>query len=251
MFNPWILAIMKIGVLLDKLITAGPEKIAVNQVLALRKLGIDSKLIVLSRENSDVTAYSDITNKIDVIYLSDKIPSILKHSRKFPLFTFFSWFHITFALFIPFLISKKDFDVIISHGTYSCFSAIALLLTKRIPYIFYLYDPAKYILEIHYAEWSKHKHLMNFLTPIAGIVDRLVISQAVGVITSSKLHIPYTKKYNDHVFFIPPSANVVREPAQRKKNFVVLATAWKVGREPELVIELSKIVKDIKFVVVV
>jgi len=48
MFNPWILAIMKIGVLLDKLITAGPEKIAVNQVLALRKLGIDSKLIVLS-----------------------------------------------------------------------------------------------------------------------------------------------------------------------------------------------------------
>ena len=80
---------LPIGILIDELRYAGVEKIAVNEVLALRQIGINAVLIVMRRGPLDEHVFKDILERIPVIFLSDRVLHMFSSSFKFPLFAFF------------------------------------------------------------------------------------------------------------------------------------------------------------------
>src|SRR5262245_12416719 len=124
----------KVGVLIDRIVAGGVEKIAIQQTNALVTSGHNATLLVLSRRDNDPDAFREIIQNIPVEYLEDRLPAFMKFSFKVPFFTFFSLFHITYPLLLPFFIKQKEFRYIISHNSYTTFTALTLSLIKNIPY---------------------------------------------------------------------------------------------------------------------
>ncbi len=83
---------IKIGILIDRLNVGGVEKIAIEQVRALRNIGEDAVLIVLRRKAVIEGAFSDILEGVPIEYLDDRLPSWLRGSFNFPIFHFFAFF---------------------------------------------------------------------------------------------------------------------------------------------------------------
>ena len=125
---------MRIGILIDRLNIGGVEKIAIQQVQALRNIGVDATLVVLRRKAVVPGAFNELIKTIPVEYLDDALPRICRFSFKFPLFHFFSSFHLTYPFLIPFVFPQKKYDVLIAHGTYTSLSAIAIKRVKKIPF---------------------------------------------------------------------------------------------------------------------
>jgi len=137
---------MRIGILIDRLNVGGVEKIAIEEVKALKELNVDATLLVLSRKSVVKDAFKDLLSDIPIVYLDDRLPRIFKFSFKIPFFYFFSFFHLSYPFLIPFVVKKREFDFIISHNTYTSFTAITLSKFNKIPYGVYIWDPISYIL---------------------------------------------------------------------------------------------------------
>src|SRR5205814_1176994 len=125
---------LKIGVMIDRIIVGGVEKIAIEEVAAFRKAGYDATLLVLSRNYPDPKAFKDQLKDIPIIHLEDRIPKFLRFSFKFPFFNFFSFFHLTYPIYLPFVVRKREFDFIVSQNPYTSFTALSLSKFRKIPY---------------------------------------------------------------------------------------------------------------------
>lgn len=242
---------IKIGVLIDRVIPGGAEKIAIKQVQAFRELGFDATLLIINRARKEGLAeepYKDLISTIPVTYLSDRIPRCLRFTFKFPFFSFFSLFHITYALLIPFKINKKEFDVVISHGTYSCFTAMNITRFKEIPYVAYIWDPINYILQKAYRS-GPVRFLSPILLPLARYFDRKIVSEAKALLVGGNAHNEYFTQISDKkIHVIPPSYDPIEKICDKKGDYVLAATAWKKGKDPEYFLRLLKIVPNLKLV---
>ena len=126
----------KIAILIDRLNVGGVEKIAIEEVKALIEEGEDAYLVILRRKGVINHAFKDLREGVPTIYLDDRLPLFLKFSFRFPVFHFFSFFHLSYPFLIPLVIKKKEFDYIIVHGTYTAFTAVALKKIKKIRYCY-------------------------------------------------------------------------------------------------------------------
>ena len=136
----------KIGILIDRLNIGGVEKTAINQVKALNALGFDATLLVLTRRAVVEGAFPDLLQDLPIAYLEDFLPSFCRFSFKIPIAAFFSFFHISYPFLLPFFIPTKEYDYIISHSSYTTFSAITLRIFRKIPYSIYFSVPIYFIL---------------------------------------------------------------------------------------------------------
>lgn len=244
---------LNIGVLIDRLIYGGAEKVAINEVKALREIGHNAVLIIMMRNTSNYDpAFAEILGDTPVMYLSDRLPRPFRFSFKFPFFSFFSLFHVTFPILAPIKVRKKEFDVIIGHGTYTCFTAVSLSKLRGIPLIAYIWDPVRYIIGRVYSSRLRFSFLLAFMQGIGKLLDRLIVKTSRFTVTASERHYAYLKILDNkrtkiRVFY--PSVNVARTPNVQKQDYVLSVTAWKKGKEPELLFPIAKELKDLKFVI--
>lgn len=242
---------IKIGILIDRLVPGGAEKIAIKQVQTFRKLGFDATLLVINRamkEGLGEEPYKDLLSTIPVIYLSDRVPRCLRLSFKFPFFSFFSLFHITYALLIPFKVNAKEFDVIISHGTYSCFTAMSITRFKGIPYVAYIWDPINYILPKAYQS-GPMSFFGSLLLPLAKCLDRKIVGEAKVLLVGGSAHNEYFTQISDKkIHIVPPAYDPIEKICDKKGDYILAVTAWKIGKDPEYFLQLLKIIPNFRLV---
>jgi glycosyltransferase involved in cell wall biosynthesis len=236
----------KIGVLIDRLNVGGVEKIAIEQVRALRKLGKDAHLVVLRRKGVVDNAFVDLRKNLPTIYLDDRMPGFLKYSFKFPIFSFFSSFHLTYPIFLPFFLRKKEFEYLIVHGTYTAFSAISFKKIKGINFSVFIWDPIGYILGRVYSQ--KLSFFLSIFKKLAKVLDKSIINNADFILVGGNAHNGYIKKINPRkkIKIIPPSVHPIKKLNKIKKDYSLIVTAWKKGKNPEYLFELIKQVPGLR-----
>lgn len=237
--------------MIDQLRYAGVEKIAVKEVFALKRRGLEATLVVMQRGASDEHMFKGILESIPVVFLSDRLPRIFRLSFKFPLLAFFSLFHITFPFLSAFKVGRKEFDLIVSHGTYTCLTAVALSKLRNIPYIAYLWDPSSYIIGRAYSERVRSALLLSLMKGIGLFIDKRIVKNSRITLTACKTHSATLSRLDnpEKIRILYPSIDSVSEVKARKENYVLVATAWKKGKEPEYLLEIARRNKDLKFVV--
>lgn len=234
---------MKIGILVDELISGGIQKVAVMETKYLQKLGYDVSLIVLRKVKN--VGYQDIIeeNNIEVIYLSDRLPWYLKINFHFPLFAFFSFFHIFYPLFIHRYIKRDEFDIFITHGTYTAFSSIAIVKKSGIPYICFDHDSITYILPQKYQNKFLGK-LLWLLMPLAKFLDKAIINNAKAVIAFPDMIADMKKIYPSYLHYheIFNGCEIASEDQlnHQREDYAIAATKWDQGKNFELLLEAWK-----------
>jgi glycosyltransferase involved in cell wall biosynthesis len=242
---------MKIGILIDRLNVGGVEKIAIEEVIALRKLHIDASLTVLSRKAVVTNPFKDLLQGVPIDYLEDRLPKFLKFSFKIPYFYFFSLFHITYPIFLPFFIKKNEYDYIISHNSYTTFTALALSKWKKIPYAMYVWDPISYIIKKAYGS-GPIAFFHNFLLLIAGYFDRMLANNSIAVITASKLHGDFLKSIildKKKVFLLSPGQKYIKNLPTQQKDYLITVSAWKEGKKLEELLEIISRIPKARFMI--
>ena len=231
---------MKIGVVIDRLNIGGVEKIAIEEVIALRKQGQDAQLVVLREKAVVPDAFPDLLQDVPVTYLDIRLPRILRFSFQFPFFSFFSLFHLTYPVLLPFVIKTKEFDYFIVHGTYTCFSAIAIKKIRKINFSVFIWDPISFILDRVYSS--------SFLTPVfwlfkkvALVIDKVIIKNTDKILAGGTAHNDFFSRINPdkEIEVIYPSVHPIDKP-HKKEDYVLMVTAWKRGKHPEYVVKLLK-----------
>ena len=240
---------IRIGILLDRIIPGGAEKIAIKQVQTLNELGYDAKLLVINKvdkKGMEGKPFLDIMGEIPIEYLSDRIPKLLRFDFKFPFFSFFSFFHFSYPFLIPFNVKRKEFDIIVSHGTYTCFTAMALAKRRDIPYAAYIWDPITYILRKGYPK-GPIKFLRFILSPIALFLDKQILKNASFLLVGGRSHNEYFKKIsNMEIHVIPPPYNTIPKLPSKRGDYILAVTAWKPGKDPEYFFKLMKYFSNFK-----
>lgn len=231
---------MKIGILIDRLNVGGVEKIAIEEVSALRKSGEEAYLVVLRKKAVVENAFPDLLKNVPIIYLDDRLPRMLRWSFKIPGFLFFSWFHLSYPFFLPFVVKRKEFDYLIAHGTYTSLSAVALKKTHDIHFSAFIWDPASYIL--------KRVYTGRFLAPVLSVLkflatgfDRFLIKNMDIVLTGGHAHDDFIHKLSPHkkIEVIYPSVHPASKQI-KKQDYVLMVTAWKDGKHPEYILTILK-----------
>lgn len=236
---------MKVGVLIDRLNVGGVEKIAIEEVIALRKIGVDASLVVLREKAVVANAFPDLLRDEPITYLDKRLPRLLRLSFGFPVFSFFSLFHVTYPFFLPFVVKKKEYDYFIVHGTYTCISAVSLKKIKKIQFSAFIWDPVSYILDRAYSN-SFFAPIMWLLKKIAYVLDKFLINNMDKVLVGGPAHNKFIRKINPKkpIKIIYPSVHPVKKPL-KKEDYIVMITAWKQGKNPEYVIEIVKALPNI------
>jgi len=237
---------MKIGILIDRLNIGGVEKSAIQEVRALNKLRADATLIVLSRKSVVKLAHKDLLKGVPVIFLDDRFPKLLKFTFKFPGFAFFSFFHISYPLILPFFVKRGEFKYIISHGSYTTLSALSLKITKGIPYSIYFWDPVKYIIRRVYV--GRFPSLMiSLFSSLGTLIDGLLSTNSDHVFVAANTHDTYLTRFvkKENIVVVPPGTYIGKRAAKKGKH-VLMVTTWKKGKNPEYVFEIVEKLPDIK-----
>lgn len=228
----------KIGILIDALHFGGVEKIAIRQVDALNKIGQEAELVILKRTDITDHPFSTSFQNVPLVFLDDRLPRLLKLNFKFPFFSFFSLYHLSYPLLLPWVIKKEEYRVIISHGTYTTFTAFTLKLIKKIPFFVLIWDPMEYILKKAYPR-GVIRQLNFILLPLARLLDRLIISRAALIIVGGKSHIPYLKSLGaKKIKIIYPGVDAAPIFPSRRKNYILAVTSWNSGKRPEYNLEI-------------
>ncbi|MFH1905643.1 MAG: glycosyltransferase family 4 protein [bacterium] len=243
---------MKIAVLIGRIAQIGGVLIAAfEEVRYLRKLGYDAELVVLKETNF---AYQDLADDIPIRFLSREFSWIFKKSFRIPFFSFFSLFHLTAPIAASRVIKNNEYDIVIVHETYNCFSALALKKKRGIPFIAFLWDPITYILPRVY----KQRFLGNFLfllMPLARYLDKKIVEEADSVILGSNVHKNKFKGLGNiektELEIIPPGCYPLQELPKERKGYILALTKWDIGKNPCFLLNVLKYLKnkEVKMVV--
>ena len=163
----------KIGILIDQLTIGGVQKIAIEDARALTKLGHFAQILVLMRKGYK-QEYKSFTKGVAIRFLSDSYPWPLKYSIKFPIFSFFSTLHILSPFLGRLAIKEKEFDIIISHGTTTCFTAQGIKRSRHIPFVAAIHDPMDYILKKVYSQ-SLLRYIFPVITPVLSRLEKNIV----------------------------------------------------------------------------
>src|SRR3989338_474896 len=230
---------MKIGIMLDKIVQGGVPKACLEEARCLRRMGDDSELLVITREDEGEYRYEDLRKGTKVNYISDAFPKVFQKSFKFPGFTFFSSFHVI----SPFLINDKNYtdcDVLVSHGTYTCFTAKKLCKKFSINYVPFVWDPISFILPQVYSD-TNLKYALPFFKPLGKYLDGNILQNCEFVITPSTVHKKTLESMSGKdTFVVHPGCYSSPKIPKRRGNFILSVTKWGVNKKPDILIDICK-----------
>ena len=237
---------MKIGILIDRLNIGGVEKIAIEEVRALRESGEDASLVILRKKAVVDNAFPDLLKGIPLVYLDDRIPRFLRLSFRIPGFQFFSLFHLTYPLVLPFVVKRQEFDYFIAHGTYTSLSAVAFKKRNKIKFSAFIWDPASYIMERVYSARFLPT-IFKILKKTAIAFDKYLINNMDNVLVGGKAHNSFIRKVNPNktIETVYPSVEA-SDRQSAKDSYVLMVTAWKEGKHPEYIFDILRKLPDIR-----
>jgi glycosyltransferase involved in cell wall biosynthesis len=232
---------MKVGVLIDELVSGGFQKVAIMEVKYLNELGYDASLVVLHRIKNE--GYQDLIKKNDIrtIWLSDRLPFFLKLNFRFPFFAFFSFFHVFYPIFIWRYIKRDNFDFFIAHGTYTAFSSIAIKRKLKIPFVSFIHDSVTYIIENKY-KTKFSKDFLNILVFMAKKIDTRIIKNSDFVFAFPDMIMEMKKVFPEYPGYkaIFNGCEVLPEDKINfdKSNFAISVTKWDQGKNFDFLLDL-------------
>jgi len=232
---------MRIAVVIEELIEGGFQKVAINEVKQFREMEHNAELVIL--RNSKSQGYTDLLKKINIkpIYLDKYLSKYLKFSFKFPFFNYFSLYHITYPPLLTKFLKKFEFDLIISHGTYTSFSTIPIAQKFEIKCISYMHDPISYVLETKY-----QKHILGYLKkltiPLAVYFDKYIVNNSEFTLIYFKFK-NYLERKNinsQNLVIITNGCDIVDNHQQNKLNYIVSVSKWDKSKKLEDLIKITK-----------
>lgn len=229
---------IKVAVLIDLLVPGGIQKAAIEEVKNLKSLGFKAELFCLVRKKYDYQ-YKDLTRNLKITYLSDFNPFPFKTTRKLPFFSFLTTNHLLNPLFVKRYQVLKQFNLIISHGTTTCFTARAVTKVFGIPYFAYIWDPMEFILNKIY------KNSLGFLYPAAKELvvklETIIVRGAFLILTPSRVHQNYLKKsYRKRIEVIYPGYDFFGRVREHRPRYILGYTRWQKEKNPDFFLKLAQ-----------
>lgn len=228
----------RIGIFMDKLVFGALPVIAKGEICSLRQMGVNASLLLIKR---GAELHDREMTSIPTEVLEDQSSVLSKMGLKIPGFSFFSAFHLA----APLLAVKFNlpYDLIISHGTYTCFTAYGLKRTKGIPYAAYIYDPIVYILRSVYSDAS-FRHLLPVLVTLGRKLDELIVNSSEAVILLSKYHWARIKEMtNKPVHIVYPGTEFAERIPSERGNYLLAVARWERGKNPFFLLEVLKVLR--------
>lgn len=241
---------MKVGILIDQLVSGSAPKTVGQEVRGLSRLGYKSEAIVI--KNGFDTTYQSHLSGVPIRCLSNRFPyGLNRFDTKIPGFSFFSLHHLASPVFSPSFVKEKQWDVLVTHASYTCLTARFLRRFRNIPYFAFIgTEPSYFILERIYSKTSLGR-LMPVLVPLSFMFDKYVVAKSLAIITfSSKYHYlikPYSDKPLEVLY---PGCFAVEAPRVEREDFILAFDRWDIGNTPNFLLNmLQKLSRKIKLVV--
>lgn len=241
---------MKVGIMIDELASGSAPKLIGQEVKGLASLGYESEAVVLKKGYAQT--YGFHLSDVSINWLSGRFPPIVKKvDMRFPGFSFFSVSHVASPFLAPFVVQKKEWDVLVSHISYTCLTAKSLLKLRSIPYFAFIgTEPAYYLLPRIYSD-TFLGHFMPFLVRLSVLFDRFVVEDCLAILTFSKYYHNLIRAYTDKALeIVPPGCFPVDVLNEKRENFILTFDRWDIGNTPHFFLDvLSKLNKDVDLVV--
>jgi glycosyltransferase involved in cell wall biosynthesis len=233
--NAMVRSALRTAVFMDRLPPGSSAKVAGQEVRQLNELGFDSELLLIKREVSGPDR--EHLNAVTTASLEDSIPRPLRLGMQIPGFSFFSSFHLTAPIYGP-LTLKKKYDLIVAHGTYTCFTAYSLKKIRRIPYVAFLWDPIAYILQKVYNDTALRTAL-PFLRPIGKVLDKIISDASEVVLLPSKFHLARMKDItNTAIEILYPGVDASEALPKTRGDYILAVARWERGKKPFFYLDL-------------
>jgi glycosyltransferase involved in cell wall biosynthesis len=250
---------MKIGFVLRELMPSGPSKIAVMSAREVKKMNIESELLVYARGPYNYK-YEDLLKKVAVRYFDNGFLHFLAEifSRLTVIFLPAgrgreSKVDISTILLAPLLLSKNNYDVLVFSDQLAGISGLIANFLKKIPYFTYVHEILFSSIKLGIHPFSrKHRVLGWFFYAFVYCMEKEVLWKSEKVFFNSKetmdraVHFfPFVKRKG--IVLYPGCMPIKRLPLKRK-GFILAVSRWDAGRYPSFLLDLAKMSKA-KFVI--
>ena len=234
---------MKIAVLIDQLNVGGVEKVAMEEVRTLNDMGHHAELVVLRRKALVDNPFPGLQRLIPITYLDDRLPWFLKGSFRLRPFYFLALFHFTYPILLPWTVSRRKYDLTISHNSYTTITALSFKWLRAIPYVMYVWDPSASIASHVYVRGVLGR-IRALTVPLAALLDKTLASNALAVFTSGTSHVGFLRQLTEpsKVRLLAPGRSPRANLPVDRGSYLITVTAWKEGKHLEdLLIALAEL----------
>lgn len=231
----------RIGIFMDQLVLGSSPKIAGEEVNHLKRLGVDAELLLIRRGMPPQCR--DFLTTVRVRCLEDYLPKVFRTNFKFPGFSFFSFFHMTCPIYAP-LTLKREYDVLIVHFTYTCFTAYMLKKIRNIPYIAFIHDPITHILRKVYSH-SFPSLLLPILTTLGTNMDKFISNSAEIIILPSKYHLNLMKELTETpIKVVYHGVEPIEKIPKERGDYFISVARWEQGKKPFFLLDVLDKLKN-------
>ena len=237
--------------MVDRLEVGGVEKVAIQQVTALRELGHKAELLLLRGRGDGLRVFADELARVPVRILERRLPRAVRGSAPVPGFTFFQTFHLTYPAFARALVRADELDVLLVHGTYTCPAGFAVGRARSIPVAAFVWDPTYHVLSGDAYRDRPLGRLLPALLPVARRFDGWLARRANLVVLGGTTFRSYLEALGARRVLVSyAAATPVEEPlpAAARAPEMLAVTAWKHGKEPERLLDLVERAGQLKLV---
>lgn len=234
-----------ICVLIEERIQGGFQKVAVKEVIEFNRMGHKAYLGVLRKSNQ--MGYEDLVkeNNIKVVYFDEYIPKLFRFNFKFPFFEYLSFYHLSYAIFMPFFVKNKlpEFDFMVAHGTYTSFSGIKIAKRLQKPILSFVHDSIGYILSNKYNDKFLGK-IKFFTLPFAKLFDKWIIKNSNKTIVYSNMYSYLQKEVKNlnmkNIIKLHNGVDLITgsEINYIKENYAISVTKWDKSKNIELLLDI-------------
>jgi len=239
---------LKIGIVVDQLLPGGVQIAAIEQVRNLRRLGYNAKLVILMRKKYSFR-FDYLVKDVPYQYLSDSYPLLFRDTFKFPIFAFLSTLHLLSPFLAPRVINEHAYDLLVSHGTTTCLTTLALWRQRRIPYLAVIHDPMVFILKKVYAR-TLLRFTFPVLIPVASFLEKTFVRAALATIIDSNVHQEFIREnYQIEPVILPLGCQVARKIPHKRGNLILAISRWQKEKNPLLLLQILKSIPKARLVI--
>jgi glycosyltransferase involved in cell wall biosynthesis len=242
---------LKIGVMVDRITPGATPKFLGREVRHLRELGHDAEgvAIVDSGLPASGPQFEEYLGSIPIRYMSQEHRILQWTDFRVPPFGFLRAFDIAAGYTMGHFLKSdaEPYDLLIAHGSITCWIANKIWRARGIPYLAVLWDPISFILDDVYRKRLPGP-VFRAAMQLGVRVDRRLIDDALVTVTGSDWYAQKTKEYTGRtVEPLYPGVEVGETIPDNRGDFLVTLDRWDIGNMPiwllDVLLGLTKPVK--------